>query len=224
MIFFHANFSRGDKKKCLTMRSIVKKPSAVTIMGLSNSSSNRSQSYGRVGAFPNAGDIMAEHLLQSNRQAMYHSDSSMTLSGMGYGESAFNMQIGTNPGLPMTYGLVMQKQMPQSNSLNSGLDFMNLRPRYHMMGLAMNSNEVQGSPASSATFHANQDYNAAVSQPSAAMNMSSTLPPSAKEEIIMASRILKEHPTLDNWQALQLAKRRLNGTSASITRQSLWSS
>lgn len=210
MIFFHSKFSRGDKKKCLAMRSIVKKPSTVSIMGISHPPPNIRQAYGGVGAFPNAGDTMFKHLLQSNQLAMYHSDSSM-LSGVGYGRFAFNMERGANPGVSTTApGLVMQRQMLQSDALNSGSELMHQKPRCNMMSLAFNNIAVQGYTAMAA------DFNAAAGQSSAVMSMNSILSPSAKEEIMMASLILKEHPALDNWQALQLAKRRLNGTSAII--------
>jgi hypothetical protein len=87
---------------------------------------------------------------------------------------------------------------------------MHQKPRCNMMSLAFNNIAVQGYTAMAA------DINAAAGQSSAVMSMNSILSPSAKEEIMMASLILKEHPALDNWQALQLAKRRLNGTSAII--------
>ena len=126
----HKHFTRGDKKKCLQMRSIVKKPSAVSIMGISNHQ-------------PNAGDVMASHLLQSNRQALYYSDARM-LSGMGLDGGSFNMPLANYPGgLQMTYsGLGMQMPMLRSNYLNSGLDLMYQMPMYNMIGSAIDNNST----------------------------------------------------------------------------------
>jgi len=132
MIFSHKHFIRGNKRKCLEMRSIVKKPSAASIIGASNHQ-------------PNAGDIMASYLLQSNRQVVYRSD---MLSGIGGRISAFDMPIGgaNYPGLPTTYGLGMQMQMPQSNYLSSRLDLLYQRPMYNMMSSAINSNSSSDVP------------------------------------------------------------------------------
>ncbi len=51
MVFTHTHFHRGDKQKCLAMRSIIKKPlaSAAFIKSRGGSSSNIRQGYGEVG-------------------------------------------------------------------------------------------------------------------------------------------------------------------------------
>jgi len=148
MKFFHKKFTRGDTEKCLVMRSTVKTPTAVSIRSISNHS-NRNQ----LGTAPNAGDVMASHLLRTNRQATYISDvnaNANMLSGMGmgmcmgYGGPAFIMPAlggGASPGgLPVTYGLGMQMQSPQThtNYLSSRLYLMHQSPVHNIMELNMN--------------------------------------------------------------------------------------
>lgn len=208
MIFMHKHFTRGDKKKCLAMRSTVnvKKPSAASMVAM-NASSNRWLGYRDVGAVPHAGDVMAESLFQSNSQAIYGSDASV-LSNVGYEGAIYNMLGGrANPGLSMSYGLGMQMQMPQYNNLHNGLDWV----------IPGNNRfvEAQRSPgAAAAVLHSIQGYGAAVTvrQPNAGISDIGGLPPDAAEEVNLASLIMNEDPTIDAWQALQLAKMRLNGT------------
>eukprot|EP00984_Skeletonema_dohrnii_P031912 scaffold25055_cov104-Skeletonema_dohrnii-CCMP3373.AAC.2 len=203
MIFMHKHFTRGDKKKCLTMHSIVnaKKPPSSSIVAM-NVSSNRRRDISRV---PNAGDT-ANHLLQNNRHAIYGGDNSF-LSNSGQG-GTYNMLHGrVNPGLPMTYGLSMQMHMPHSNYLNNVSNWT-------IPGLANNRSQVTQRPSLTATvaaLHTNQGYSTAapVSHPSA--GISNIGRPS--EEVNLAALIMNDDPTIDAWQALQLAKRRLNGTS-----------
>ena len=102
-----------------------------------------------------------------------------------------------NPGLPMNYGLSMQQTpyMPRSNYLGNGLDWT-----------------VQW-PSTVGSLQANQDYSASgtiVSQPVAAGLSNSGR---SAEEVKLAALIMKEDATINSWQALQLAKRHLNGTS-----------
>jgi hypothetical protein len=206
MIFMHKHFTRGDKKKCLTMHSIVnaKKPPASSIVAM-NVSSNRRRDNIRV---PNAGDT-ANHLLQNNRHAIYGGDNSfLSYSGQG---GTYNMLDGrVNPGLSMTYGLSMQMYMPHSNYLNNVSNWT-------IPGLANNRSQVAQRPSLTATvaaaLHANQGYSTAVpvSQPSAGISNIGR----PAEEVNLAALIMNEDPTIDAWQALQLAKRRLNGTLTS---------
>jgi hypothetical protein len=210
MIFMHKHFLRGDKKKCLAMRSTVnvKKPSAASIVGL-HASSNRWLGYRDVGAVPNAGDGMAERLLQSNRQAGYGGDASM-LSNVGYGGATYNMLGGRAMNYPGMQTQMMQMQMPQYNNLHNGLDWI-------MPGQANNRGVVaRSSGAAAAIPHANQGYSAAVtvSQPSAGIRNIGGMPPDAAGEVNLASLIMNEDPTIDAWQALQLAKMRLHGNSS----------
>jgi hypothetical protein len=191
MIFMHKHFTRGDKKKCLAMRSTVnvKKPSAASIVGL-HASSNRWLGYRDVGAVPNAGDGMAERLLQSNRQADYDGDATM-LSNVGYGGATYNMLGGgrANPGLSMNYpGMqtqMTQMQMPQYNNLHNRLDLI-------MPGQANNRSVVaqRSSGAAAAVPHANQGYSAAVtvSQPTAGISNIGGLPGD-----VMAERLLQSN-------------------------------
>lgn len=210
MIFMHKHFVRGDKKKCLAMRSIVnvKKPSAAA----SIVTMNRGQGYRDVGTIPTAGDVMVDHLLQSNRQRIHSGDASM-FSNVGYGGAANNMLGGrANPGLSMNYGIGMQMQMPQSNYLLPN------RIDQIMSSLANNRREVAQRSSAAATvaavLHANQGYSAPVSRSSAGSSNIGGLSPHAVEEVNLASLIMTEDPTLDAWEALQLAKMCL---STSIT-------
>jgi len=206
MTFMHKHFTRGDKKKCLTMHSIVnaKKPPASSIVAM-NVSSNRRRDNIRV---PNAGDT-ANHLLQNNRHAIYGGDNSfLSYSGQG---GTYNMLDGrVNPGLSMTHGLSMQMHMPHSNYLNNVSNWT-------IPGLANNRSQVAQRPsvtaAVAAAFHSNQDHSAAVtvSQPSAGISNIGR----PAEEVNLAALIMNEDPTIDAWQALQLAKRRLNGALTS---------
>ncbi len=164
MKFFHKKFTRGDTKKCLVMRSTVKTPTAVSIMSLSNHF-NRNQ----LGTAPNAGDVMASHLLRSNREATYTSYSSDANAnanmlsgmgmgmGMGYGGPTFIMPAlggGASPGgLPVTYaGLGMQMQSPQThtNYLSSRLYLMHQSPVHNIMDLNMHFAAVPYSNKASA--------------------------------------------------------------------------
>mmetsp|Transcript_11613 Transcript_11613/g.23274 ORF Transcript_11613/g.23274 Transcript_11613/m.23274 type:complete len:382 (+) Transcript_11613:115-1260(+) len=206
MTFMHKHFTRGDKKKCLTMHSIVnaKKPPASSIVAM-NVSSNRRRDNIRV---PNAGDT-ANHLLQNNRHAIYGGDNSfLSYSGQG---GTYNMLDGrVNPGLSMTHGLSMQMHMPHSNYLNNVSNWT-------IPGLANNRSQVAQRPSLTATvaaaLHANQGYSTAVpvSQPSAGISNIGR----PAEEVNLAALIMNEDPTIDAWQALQLAKRRLNGALTS---------
>ena len=103
-----------------------------------------------------------------------------------------------NPGLPMSYGLSMQQTpyLPRSNYLgNVGLNW------------------TAQWPSAVGSLQANQDYSAlgtTVSQPVAAGLSNSGR---SAEEVKLAALIMKEDPTIDAWQALQLTKRHLNGTT-----------
>jgi hypothetical protein len=171
----HTHFHRGDKQKCLAMRSIVKKPlasaSAAFIKSRGGSSSNIRQGYGEVGT------------------------------------TGFNILGEANHlGLQMNSSLGMQMQMPQSNFVNSGgLDLMQRRQRYitHML---THPASLAVAAAAAAALHANQDYSAVIQPCAGSSNIGSLLPESSFEEVKLASIIMKQNPTLNAWQALQMAK------------------
>ena len=225
MIFMHTHFIRGDKKKCLAIRSIVKKPpasaSAASTRGKSVPSV-RLQRYGDAapsGVVPAPGEVIANELLRSNHQAMYGHGASM-LSSLG---SAYNMLGAANlGGLPtMNHGL--GTLLPQPNFFNSGFDLM--QPQRYLMGLDNTSSGLgqgQGSSAAAAAaaaLHINHSYSGVSgSQQMSAAGISSSinsLPPDSIEEVNLASKIMNDNPTVDAWQALQMAKRRLNETRSS---------
>lgn len=208
MVFSHKNFIRGDPKKCRDMRSIVKRPPLSSTTSTSSPFDARKV---QVGAAPNAGGIMADHLLMSNRQAFFHS---INPSMMSDGRFVFKA---TGEGANLGYS-------PQPNHHYNGFESMLINPSqrlgYNRMGSAA-TNTIKALYASStaetaAALQTNQDYSATLNQPN------SVVCTSADQEVIMASLIMDEHPTLDAWQALQLAKRRLNGTSAGMMRLSPW--
>lgn len=216
MIFKHKHFTRGDKKKCLAMRSIVnvKKPPASSVVAM-NVSSNRRQGYrdhGLPNPNPYAGDVVSNHHLQSNRHI--HGGDNSTLSNLGHGGTHNMLGRRVNPGLPMNYGLSMQMQLPHSNYLHNGLNWTVPVP---VPGLVHNRSEVTQRPSITASMvaalHANQGHSTAntVSQPSAGLR--NYIGRSA-EEVNLAALIMNEDPTIDAWGALQLAKRHLNGTPA----------
>ena len=194
----HKHFTRGDKRKCLAMRSIVnvKKPQASSIVTM-NVSSKRRQEYRDSSRLSYAyGEDVANYLPQHGNSQIYGGHDSIFRSSLGNG-GTHNMLNGTvNPGLPMSYGLSMQQTpyMPRSNYLSNGLDWT-----------------LQW-PSAVGSLQANQDYSASgtiVSQPIAAGLSNSGR---SAEEVNLAAFIMKEDPTIDAWQALQLAKRHLNGT------------
>mmetsp|Transcript_25855 Transcript_25855/g.39061 ORF Transcript_25855/g.39061 Transcript_25855/m.39061 type:complete len:389 (-) Transcript_25855:291-1457(-) len=208
MIFMHKHFTRGDKKKCLAMHSIVnvKKRPAASIVA-TNASSNRRQGPRDLDRLPHVGDA-ANHLLQSNRQI--YSGGNSILSNVGHGGTYNMLDRRVSPGLSMNYGLGMQMRMPHSNYLNN-----NVVLNWTIPGLVNNRSQVAQQPSLTATvaaaLHANQGYSTAapVSHPSA--GISNIGRPS--EEVNLAALIMNEDPTIDAWRALQLAKQHLNGTS-----------
>ena len=197
MIFMHKHFTRGDKKKCLAMNSIVNVKSKRRQGG----SLDRSRlSYG--------GDVV--HLPQHGNSQIYGGHNSILRGSVCHG-GAYNMLNGrVNPGLPMSYGFSMQQttQMSHSNYLSNGLNWT-------VPGLVHSRNEVTQRPSVTAavagSLPANHGYSAAgtVSKPSAGRSDSGR----AAEEVNLAALIMNEDRTIDAWQALQLAKRHLNDTS-----------
>mmetsp|Transcript_11705 Transcript_11705/g.16785 ORF Transcript_11705/g.16785 Transcript_11705/m.16785 type:complete len:267 (-) Transcript_11705:181-981(-) len=212
MIFKHKHFTRGDKKKCLAMHSIVnaKKPSAPSIVAMSVSS-NRQQGYRNPFILPNpnpnAGDVVSNHFLQSNRHIYGGVNSILNYPDNGGTYNMLDRRV--NPGLPMNYGLSMQMQLPHPNYLNNGLNWT-----VPGSGLVYNRSEVTQRPSVTASMvealHANQGHSTAntVRQPSAAIGNIGR----SAEEVNLAASIMNEDPTIDAWGALQLAKRHLNGT------------
>ena len=194
------------------MRSIVnaKKTSAPSVVAM-KVSSNRQQGYrDNILPNPNAGDVVSNHFLQSNRH-IYGGDNSI-LSNLDHGGTYNMLDRRVNPGLPMNYGLSMQMQLPHSNYLNNGLNWTVPGP-----GLVYNNNrsgEVTQRPSVTASMvaalQANQSHSTAntVGQPSAAIGNIGR----SAEEVNLAASIMNEDPTIDAWGALQLAKRQLNGT------------
>eukprot|EP00986_Skeletonema_menzelii_P018921 scaffold26781_cov173-Skeletonema_menzelii.AAC.1 len=108
----HKHFTRGDKKKCLAMNSIVN----VKNKRRQGGSLDRSRlSYG--------GDVV--HLPQHGNSQIYGGHNSILRGSVCHG-GAYNMLNGrVNPGLPMSYGLSMQQttQMSHSNYLSNGLNW-----------------------------------------------------------------------------------------------------
>jgi len=210
MTFMHKHFTRGDKKKCLAMHSVVnvqKRPAASIVA--TNASSNRRQGPRDLDRLPHAVDA-ANHLLQSNRQI--YSGGNSILSNVGQGGTYNMLGRRVSPGLSMNYGLGMQMQMrmPHSNNyLNNNV------LNWTIPGLVNNRSQVAQRPsvtaAVAAAFHCNQDHSAAatVSQPSAGISNIGR----PAEEVNLAALIMNEDPTIDAWRALQLAKQHLNGTS-----------
>mmetsp|Transcript_11516 Transcript_11516/g.17602 ORF Transcript_11516/g.17602 Transcript_11516/m.17602 type:complete len:250 (-) Transcript_11516:231-980(-) len=213
MIFFNKKFIRGDAKKCLDMRSTVKRPPLASTV-IASSPPNRCQSYGNVevGAAQNAGGVMASHLLLNNRQGIYNSNASMWSEG----RFVFNTTVGGGANL----GYSPQPNR-HYNAFESMLINQSQRLSYNIMMGSADTNTNKVSHASSAAeaaaaLHANQDYNITLSQPNSVVSMR------GNQEVIMASLIMDEYPSLDARQALQVAKGCLNGTSTSITRRSPW--
>mmetsp|Transcript_11708 Transcript_11708/g.16792 ORF Transcript_11708/g.16792 Transcript_11708/m.16792 type:complete len:250 (-) Transcript_11708:177-926(-) len=216
MIFKHKHFTRGDKKKCLAMRSIVdvKKPPASSVVAI-NISSNRRQEHRDHSRLPipnlnpNGGDIVSNHVRQSNRHI--YGGSNNIWSNLCHVGNYNMLDRRVNPGLPMNYGLSMQMQLPHPNYLNNGLNWT-----VPGSGLVYNRSEVTQRPSVTASMvealHANQGHSTAntVRQPSAAIGNIGR----SAEEVNLAASIMNEDPTIDAWGALQLAKRHLNGTPA----------
>ncbi len=212
LIFKHKHFTRGDKKKCLAMHSIVniKKPSAPSI--IANISQNRRQGYSRL-PNPNAGGVcVSNHLLQSNRH-IYGGDNSI-VSNLGNGGTYNMLDRRVSPSLSMNHGLRMQMQLPHSNylNLNNGLNWT-----VPVTGLVQNRSDAQRPSATDsmimiAALYPNQGHSNAfiVSQPNAGLRNIGR----PAEEVNLAALIMNEDPTIDAWRALQLAKRHLNGTLA----------
>jgi hypothetical protein len=210
MTFMHKHFTRGDKKKCLAMHSVVnvQKRPAASIVAASNASSNRRQGPRDLDRLPHAVDA-ANHLLQSNRQI--YSGGNSILSNVGQGGTYNMLGRRVSPGLSMNYGLGMQMQMrmPHSNNyLNNNV------LNWTIPGLVNNRSQVAQRPsvtaAVAAALHFNQGNSAAVtvSQPSAGISNIGR-----PAEVNLAALIMNENPTIDAWRALQLAKQHLNGTS-----------
>ena len=199
MIFMHKHFTRGDKKKCLAMRSIVnvKKPQASSIVTMNISSKRRQADYRDNSRLSFRGEV-ANYLPQHGNSQIYGGHDSIIRSSLGHGGTHNMLNGAINPGLPMSYGLSMQQTpyLPRSNYLgNVGLNW------------------TAQWPSAVGSLQANQDYSAlgtTVSQPIAAGLSNSGR---SAEEVKLAALIMKEDPTIDAWQALQLAKRHLNGTS-----------
>ncbi len=209
MVFSHKKFNRGEPKKCRDMRSIVKRPPPASTVFTSSPFDAAGKV--EVGAAPNAGGVMADHLLLSNRLGMYHNNPSMRSDGRFVfnttGEGA-NLGYSSEPN--HHYNGFESTLMDQSQML--GYIMMESAAAPHTSKVFYASSAAEAA----ASLQANQDYNMTLRQPNPVLSKS------ADQEVIMASLIMDEHPTLDAWQALQLAKRRLNGTSASFTRLSPW--
>ena len=211
MIFKHKHFTRGDKKKCLAMRSIVnvKKPPppASSVVSI-NVSSNRRQEYRDQSRLPNlnAGDIVSNHVHLSNRH-IYGGNNS-TWRHLCHGGNYNMLDRRVNPGLPMNYGLGIQMQLPHSNYFNNGLN-------WSVPGSVYNRSEVAQNPfvtaAMEAALHSNQVHSDAVTARQPIVAIRNIGRPA--EEVNLAALIMNEDPTIDAWGALQLAKRHLNGTS-----------
>lgn len=216
MIFMHPNFIRGDKERCLAMRSKVKKPSAPAAASMTgtNPPSNKRQKYGE--HFPSINDpvgVMPHELLWSrNLSAMYG-------GGLGYGSSlgAANNHPGFLPA--MNYGV--GSLMWQPNPYSSGF-LMQPRQGYNMIGSINNSSSSsilgQGhfAAAAIATANANQDYNDASNQQHSTtgdISNRSRLPTNNNEEVELASIIMSTNPTMDARQALHRAKNILSSSS-----------
>lgn len=220
MIFMHPNFIRGDKERCLAMRSKVKKPSAPAAASITgtNSASNKRQKYGEHFSSINdpVGVIPHELLWIRNLSAMYG-------GGLGYGGSPYDynsLGAANHPGfLPaMDYGV--GSLMWQPNPYSSGV-LMQPRQGYNMIGSINNSNSSilgQGpfAAAAIATANANQDCNDASTQQQSTtgdISNSCRLPPNNNEEVELASIIMSTNPTLDARQALHMAKNILSSSS-----------
>ncbi len=181
------------------MRSIVnvKKPQASSIVPM-NISSKRRQEYRDNSRLSYGGDV-ANYLPQHGNSQIYGGHDSILRSSLGHGGTHNMLNGAINPGLPMSYGLSMQQTpyMPRSNYLgNAGLNW------------------TAQWPSAVGSLQANQGYSASgttVSQP-IAIGLSNS--GRSAEEVNLAALIMKEDPTIDAWQALQLAKRHLNGTSS----------
>ncbi len=225
MIFMHPNFIRGDKERCLAMRSKVKKPSAPAAASITgtNSPSNKRQKYGET--FPSINDpvgvIPHELLWSRNLSAMYG-------GGLGYGGS---LGAANHPGfLPaMNYGI--GSLMWQPNPYSSGV-LMQPRQGYNMIGpinnssisISSSSGSILGqgpfAAAAIATANANQDYNDASNQQHSTtgdISNSSRPPTNNNEEVELASIIMSTNPTMDARQALHRAKNILSSSSISST-------
>ena len=209
MIFNHKHFSRGDKKKCLAMHSIVnsKKPSAPSTTPI-NVSSNRVQGFGDINAVvPFRGGVTNHlHRLQSNRQAVYGDDYGVSGS-TGQETAAYNMLDGrTHLGLPMNYhGLGLQMQMHQRNNYLNGLNWA-AGAVQQVPVLPNNRNESAQQISLAAALRSNQGYNVATneSRPRA----------SPADEVHLASLIMREDQTIDARRALHMAKIHLHGSSS----------
>lgn len=214
----HPNFIRGDKERCLAMRSKVKKPSppappAAASMTGTNPPSNKRQKYGE--HFPSINDpvgVMPHELLWSrNLSAMYG-------GGLGYGSSlgAANYHPGFLPA--MNYGV--GSLMWQPNPYSSGF-LMQPRQGYNMIGSINNSSSnISGqgpfAAAAIATANANQDCNDGSNQQHSTtgdISNSSRLPTNNNEEVELASIIMSTNPTMDARQALHRAKHILSSTA-----------
>ena len=201
MIFMHKHFTRGDKRKCLAMRSIVnvKKPQASSIVPM-NIASKRRQDYrdSSSSRLSYGGDV-ANYLSQLGNSQLYGGHDSIFRSSLGHGGGTHNMLNGAiNSGLPMSYGLLstQQMQMPHSNYLSNaaGLNF-----------------PVQW-PSTVGSLQPNQDYTTSGTTGTQPVSVGLSNSGRSAEEVKLAAFIMKEDPTIDAWQALQLAKRHLNGT------------
>ena len=198
MIFMHKHFTRGDKRKCLAMRSIVnvKKPQASSIVPM-NISSKRRQEYRDNSRLSYGGDV-ANYLPQHGDSQIYGGHDSILRSSLGHGGTHNMLNGAINPGLPTSYGLSMQQatHLPHSHYLGN-------------VGLNWN---VQW-PSTIGSLQANQDYTASGTTGSQPIAAGLSYSGRSAEEVKLAALIMKEDPTIDAWQALQLAKRHLNGTT-----------
>ena len=211
MIFKNKHFTRGDKKKCLAMRSIVnvKKPPASSFAVI-KVSSNRRQEYRDHSRLPNpnpnAGDIVSNHVRQSNRR-IYGGYNSIWGS-LDHDGNYNILDRRVNPGLPINYVQSTQMQLPHSNYLNLS-NVLNWSVPTDP-GSLYNRSEVTQNPfvtaSMEAALHANQVHSDVVT-------VRQTNIGRRAEEVNLAALIMNEDPTIDPWRALQLAKRRLNGTS-----------
>ncbi len=197
------------------MRSIVnvKKPPASSFAVI-NASSNRRNEYRGFSRFPNlnpnAGDIVSNHVRQSNHHI--YGDYNTISSNLGHSGNYNILDRRVNPGLPMNYGLGMQMQLPHSNYLNNGLNWSpptDLGSVYNRSRSEAAQHPVVAA-SMDAALHANQVHSDVVTVRQPIVDISTGRP---AEEVNLAALIMNEDPTIDAYGALQLAKRHLNGTS-----------
>lgn len=225
MVFMHAHFARGDKKRCLMMRSIVKKPAAQqprTIINGANHpahlSTNMLQRFGSNSQYGGMGggaafnfNMIPPLFPQQARQVSYSGTPNQG------GDNGIMNSNGMGRGVPPS--LFMPNQFPQgmtsTDMFEAGLCLERMEQRQQQRQnqmMDMLNDNGGNSPAMAAATTSSFNQAMSQQQPQMPISMSSEMNGNNSNfggdmsQVDLATQILKRDPSMEPWRALELAK------------------